>query len=41
MKIVGAGRDKTCIVGGGFLIQGTKEEGKEVDMQYFTMRSSG
>ena len=33
MKIIGAGRNKTTLVGGGFMIQGTKEEGKRVDMQ--------
>ena len=30
MKIIGAGRDKTTIHGGGFRIAGTKEEGKNV-----------
>jgi hypothetical protein len=39
LKIVGAGRDKT-IIHGGFLIQGTKEEGKRVDMQGMTMKGS-
>jgi len=40
MKIVGAGRDKTTIVGGGFRIQGTKEEGKEVALSGMTMKGS-
>ena len=37
LKIVGAGRDKTCIVGGGFLILGTKEEGKTVGLKDMTV----
>jgi hypothetical protein len=41
MKVIGAGRDKTTIHGGnGFRIQGTKEEGKRVDMQGMTMKGS-
>ena len=40
MKIVGAGRDKTTIHGDGFRIQGTKEEGKEVDMQDMTIKGA-
>ena len=32
MKIIGAGRDKTIIHGGGFRITGTKEEGKRVTL---------
>ena len=40
MKIIGAGRDKTIIHGGGFRITGTKEEKKRVDMQGMTMKGS-
>ena len=40
MKIIGAGRDKTIIHGGGFSIGGTKEEKKRVDMQGMTMKGS-
>ena len=40
MKIIGAGRDKTIIHGGGFYIGGTKEEKKRVDMQGMTMKGS-
>ena len=40
MKIIGAGRDRTTIHGGGFDIQGTKEEGKEVVVQGMTMKGS-
>jgi hypothetical protein len=40
MKIVGAGRDKTTIHGGGFRIEGKKEEGKEVCVQGMTMKGS-
>ena len=39
LKIIGAGRDKT-IIHGGFLIQGTQEEGKRVDMQGMTLKGS-
>ena len=39
LKIIGAGRDKT-IIHGGFLIQGTQEEGKRVDMQGMTLKAS-
>ena len=41
MKIIGAGRDKTFITNGGFDIQGTKEEGKNVGLKDMTMRSKG
>ena len=37
MKIIGAGRDKTIIHGGGFRITGTKEEGKKVVLSGMTM----
>jgi hypothetical protein len=40
MKIVGAGRDKTTIHGDGFRIEGTKEEGTEVDMQDMTINGA-
>jgi hypothetical protein len=40
LKIVGAGRDKTFIRGGGFAILGTKEEGKEVTMSGMTVRDT-
>ena len=40
MKIIGAGRDRTTIHGGGFRVQGTREEGKRVDMQGMTMNGS-
>tara|TARA_B110000208_G_scaffold93977_1_gene117968 strand:+ start:67 stop:546 length:480 start_codon:yes stop_codon:yes gene_type:complete len=40
MKIIGAGRDKTTIRGGGFHIEGKKEEGKEVCVQGMTMMGS-
>ena len=40
MKIVGAGRDKTFIHGGGFRIEGTNDEKMIVDMQDFTMKGS-
>jgi hypothetical protein len=40
IMIIGAGQEKT-IIHGGFKIQGTKEEGKRVDMQGMTMRSIG
>jgi hypothetical protein len=40
MKIIGAGQDKTFIVGGGFQIEEVKEEGKRVDMQGMTMKGS-
>jgi hypothetical protein len=36
LKIVGAGRDKTIIHGGGFNIQGMKEEGKRVTLSDMT-----
>jgi hypothetical protein len=42
MKIIGAGRDKTIIHGGGFKIRGTQEDNKTVEMKDMTMkRSSG
>jgi hypothetical protein len=37
LKIVGAGRDKTFIRGGGFKIQGTKEDGKNVELKDMTV----
>jgi hypothetical protein len=40
MQIIGAGRDKTFIRGGGLDIQGTKEEGKKVVMKELTMKGS-
>jgi hypothetical protein len=40
LKIVGAGRDKTCIVGAGFLIRGTKEEGKRVELTDMTVKGA-
>jgi hypothetical protein len=40
MKIIGAGRDKTILLGGGFEFKGTKEEGKEVNMQDMTTKGS-
>jgi hypothetical protein len=40
MKVIGAGRDKTTIHDNGFVIQGTKEEGKEVIVQDMTMKGS-
>ena len=40
MKVVGAGRDKTCILGGGFRILGDTEEGKKVIVQGLTMKGS-
>jgi hypothetical protein len=41
MRIIGAGRDKTTIRGGGFDIEGEKEEGKKVEVQDMTVRSDG
>ena len=38
MKVIGAGRDNTFIRGGGFRIQGTKEEGKNVVLKDMTMK---
>jgi len=38
IKIIGAGRDKTFIRGGGFYIQGRKEVGKKVELKDMTMR---
>ena len=40
MKVIGAGRDKTTIHGDGFSIQGTKTEGKIVDMQDMTLKGA-
>jgi hypothetical protein len=40
MKIIGAGRDMTTIRGGGFKIQGTKEEGKKVTLSGMTVRDT-
>jgi len=40
MKIIGAGRDKTTIHGGGFRIAGTKEEGKTVVLKGMTIEGS-
>jgi hypothetical protein len=37
MQIIGAGRDKTFIQGGGFEITGTKEEGKTVVLKDMTI----
>ena len=37
MKIIGAGRDKTTIRGGGFYIQGKKEKGKNVLLKDMTV----
>jgi hypothetical protein len=37
MKIIGAGQDNTFIQGGGFDIQGTKEEGKNVGLKDMTI----
>ena len=37
LKIVGAGRDKTTIHGGGFLIQGTKKDGQKVVLKDMTI----
>jgi hypothetical protein len=41
MKIIGAGRDKTFIQGGGFQIQGAKEEGKKVVLKGMTTSNGG
>jgi hypothetical protein len=37
MQIIGAGRDQTIVKGGGFDIQGTKEEGKNVVLKDMTI----
>jgi hypothetical protein len=37
MQIIGAGRDQTFVKGGGFVIQGTKEEGKNVELKDMTI----
>jgi len=41
MQIIGAGRDKTFIQGGGFDIRGTKEEGKNVVLKDMTISETG
>ena len=40
MKVIGAGRDKTTIRGGGFEIGGTKEEGKNVALKEMTLQEA-
>jgi hypothetical protein len=40
MKIIGAGRDKTTIHGGGFLLQREKDDGKNVVLQDMAMKGS-
>ena len=40
MKIIGAGQEKTIIQGGGFKIEGTKEEKKRVNMQGMTIKGA-
>ena len=40
IMIIGAGRDKTTIHGGGFRIAGMKEEGKEVELKDMTIEGS-
>jgi hypothetical protein len=40
MKVIGAGRDKTFIRGGGFEIGGTKEEGKNVALKEMTLQEA-
>ena len=40
MKIIGAGRDKTTIHGGGFCIEGTKEEGKKAVLKDTTVKGA-
>jgi hypothetical protein len=40
LQIIGAGRDKTFILNGGFHIQGKNEEGKNVVLKDFTMKRS-
>ena len=37
INIIGAGRDQTFVKGGGFDIQGTKEEGKKVELKNMTI----
>jgi hypothetical protein len=41
LKIIGAGRNKTTLVGGGFMIQGEKEEGKNVVLKDMTISETG
>ena len=40
MMIIGAGRNKTFIRDGGFLIKGIKEEGKRVELKGMTINGS-
>jgi hypothetical protein len=40
MKVIGAGRDKTTIRGGGFGIRGTREEGKNVVLKEMTLQEA-
>jgi hypothetical protein len=40
IEIIGAGRNKTTIHGGGFRIDGTKEEGKRVVLKGMTVKGS-
>ena len=40
MKVIGAGRDKTTIRGGGFGIRGTREEGKNVVLKDMTLQEA-
>jgi hypothetical protein len=40
IKIIGAGRGKAIVQGGGFRIKGTKEEKKRVNMQGMTMKGA-
>jgi hypothetical protein len=40
MKVIGAGRDKTFIRGGGFDIRGTREEGKNVVLKEMTLQEA-
>jgi hypothetical protein len=40
MKIIGAGRDKTFLTNGGFMITGTKEEGKNVALKEMTLQEA-
>jgi hypothetical protein len=39
MMIIGAGRNKTFIHDGGFLIKGIKEEGKRVELKSVTTKN--
>jgi hypothetical protein len=40
MKVIGAGRDKTTVRGGGFSIRGMEENGKEVTLSGMTVRDT-